>query len=333
MFVAVITLAGGLVLLLIGAERLVSGVSALAASFGVPPLVIAMTVVAIGTSTPEIVVNVVSARRGETGLAFGNIVGSCTINIAFVLGLTAMIRPLVVEPSMITREIPMMLLAVGAVFVLSHDRAVGDGSADVLNHADGLMLLLLFGMFAYTSVLQAIARRKTDPFIAEAAEMPAPRVHKRGVDLLFTLGGLIAVAIGGRLTVGGAVSIAEMLGVPEVIIGLTVVSLGTTLPELTTSILAARRGHSDIALGNVVGSNIVNLLFIGGLVSAIHPMPVPPGGQLDLLFMTLMCIALLPVAIRGPRKITRAEGAMLLLTYASYICYRVYNAMSHHPPT
>jgi len=328
MFAAFITLAGGLVLLLIGAERLVSGVSALAASFGVPPLVIAMTVVAIGTSTPEIVVNVVSARHGETGLAFGNIVGACTINIAFVLGLTAIIRPLTVEPSMITREIPLMLLAVGAVFVLSHDRAVGDGSADVLNHADGLMLLLLFGMFVYTSVMQALARRKTDPFVAKVAEMPRPRVHRRGVDLLFTVGGVVAVAFGGRLTVRGAVAIAEGLGIPEVVIGLTVVSFGTTLPELTTSILAARRDHSDIALGNVVGSNIVNIFFIGGLVAAIHPMPVPPGGHTDLLFMTLMCFALLPVAIRGPRKITRFEGAVLLTAYLGYVSYRLYHALT-----
>jgi cation:H+ antiporter len=328
MLTAILMLVGGLVLLLAGADRLVAGVSALAASFGVPPLVIAMTVVAFGTSTPEIVVNVVSARHGETGLAFGNIVGACTINVGFVLALTAVIRPLTVEPSIITRDVPMMLLAVAAVFVLAHDRAVGDGPADVLNHADGLMLLLLFAMFVYMSVFQAIARRKTDAFIAEAAEMPAPRVHRRWVDVAQTLAGIAAVAIGGRLTVHGAVSIAESLGVPDVVIGLTLVSFGTTAPELATCLVAARRGQSDIVIGNVVGSNIVNILLVGGLVAAIHPMPVPPGGGVDLLFMTIMCIMLLPVAIRGPRRITRTEGAVLLVLYLSYVGYRGYHALT-----
>jgi cation:H+ antiporter len=321
----------GLALLLAAADLLVRGVCALAAALGVPPLVIAMTIVAFGTSTPEVVVNVISAAHGEGGLAFGNIVGACAVNVGFVLALTALIRPLTVETTIISREIPMMLLAAAGFVVVSEDTFLNRSPVSVLDRSDGLILLLLFCVFLYYTIMQLAAQRP-DAFVAEVSQkmteaqkllpMPRPRPTLRWRDAALTLGGLVGVAVGGRLAVTGAVGVARGLGVPEVIIGLTLVSFGTTLPELATCIQAARRGQADIVLGNVVGSNIYNLLFIGGLVATISPAVVPDGGLIDVLFMGVLCALLLPIAIRGPRQITRGEGALLLLSYIGYMLYR-----------
>ena len=332
MLVSIGLLVGGLTLLVGGANYLIRGVSALAAAAGVSPLVIGLTVVAFGTSTPEIVVNVLAAANGETGLAFGNIVGSCAINIGFVLALTALIRPLDVEVTVITREIPMMVLGVAALVVMSEDRLLNRAAADALNRGDGLILLLLFCVFLYYIVMQSVQKRTRDPLLAEIAERAPPGAgaavinaaapRARGLDVLFTIGGLIGVGVGGRMTVAGAVDIAQHAGIPEEVIGLTLISFGTTLPELTTSILAARRGQADIAIGNVVGSCIFNVLCIGGLVATIHPIHVSDASQIDLLVMAGLSIALWPIAMRGPRKITRAEGGLLMAVYVSYVVYR-----------
>lgn len=321
----------GLAVLIGGADLLIRGVSGLAAAAGVPQLVIGLTVVAFGTSTPELVVNVMAASHGQTELAFGNIVGACTVNIGLVLALTALIRPLTVEPSIITRELPMVLLAVAAIVVLSEDSALGTRTADTLDRSDGLALLLFFSVFLYYTVMQVVLRRSADAFVTEVrqsvAERPAGR-HKTWLEIVMLLSGLAGVAVGGRMTVGGAVGIATALGIPEVIIGLTLVSLGTTAPELATCILAARRGQGDIAIGNVVGSNIFNLLFIGGLVATVRPVPIPRGGQLDLLFMAGLSVVLLPIAIRGPRRILRSEAGLLLGLYVGYVLYRTLGRQS-----
>jgi cation:H+ antiporter len=314
----------GLALLIGGADLLVRGVSALAAALGVPALVVGMTVVAFGTSTPEIVINVMSAASGETSLAFGNVVGACAVNVGFVLALTAMIRPLTVEPSIIVREIPMMMLAATSMLVMAADVFLGGGADDVLDRTNGLMLLLLFCVFLYYTVMALRNRRAADAFVEEVQEnVKRARPRLRWLDAALTLGGLVGVAVGGRMGVAGAVGIAEALGVPSVIIGLTIVSLGTTSPELATCIQAARRGHSDIALGNVVGSNIFNLLFIGGLVATIRPVPVPVGGLYDLLFVTVLCVITLPIALRGQMRVTRGEGAFLGILYAAYLAARL----------
>ena len=330
MLLAIVLLVLGLVLLIGGADLLVRGVSALAAAAGVPPLVIGLTVVAFGTSTPEIVVNVLSAAKGQTSLAFGNIVGSSAINIGFVLALTAIVRPLAVEVTVITREIPMMVLGAAALVVMSEDAWLDGAAADVLTRGDGLMLLLLFGVFVYYIVLQAVQKKTRDPLLAEIAEGPPPPAtevpvaprSRNAVNALLTLAGLVGVGLGGRWTVAAAVQIATALRIPDEVIGLTLISFGTTLPELTTSIVAARRGHGDIALGNVVGSCIFNILCIGGLVATIHPIEVSPGSQIDLLVMAALVIALWPIAMRGPRRVTRAEGALLMAVYVSYVVYR-----------
>lgn len=313
----------GLILLLAGAKFLVDGVSAIARAAGVSPLVVGLTVVAFGTSTPEVVINGIAAYRGETALAFGNIIGSCAINVGFVLAVTAIICPLAVQPSIITREIPLLLLTVAALVVMSEDMRLTHAAADSLSRADGLILLLIFCVFVYSIITQALDKRSADAFVADVVEEErSVKDRATWVDFAMTLGGLIGVAGGGRMTVVGATGIAEAAGIPEHIIGLTIISFGTTLPELATSIIAARKGQSDLAIGNVIGSNIYNLLFIGGMVSTISPIPIPRGGELDLLVMAGLCVALLPIAMRQ-RKVTRGEGLVLLMTYLSYVIFRV----------
>lgn len=331
-----LALLAGLAVLLISAKYFVDGIARIAAVFGVPPLVIGMTLVAFGTSTPELVVNLLSASRGETALAFGNIVGSCTVNLGFVLAVTAMYRPLRVEPSIITREIPMLILSVAALLILSLDSlwsASGHGGGDTvsrLGRSDGLILLLLFGVFLYYTVIYTVATRmitkdrEPDGFVAdiEQREQPAGRPGLTAT-IVMTLAGLVGVSLGADWTVDGATAMARTFGIAENIIGLTVVSIGTTLPELVTCIMAARQGNPDIALGNVVGSNIFNILAIGGGVSVIHPVALPSGGWLDLAFIGVLTIILLPVSIRSGRRVTRGEGAIFLLLYLGFLAYRL----------
>jgi cation:H+ antiporter len=309
-----------LAVLLVGAKYFIDGLAVLAEAAGVPPLIIGMTVVAFGTSTPELVVNTLSAYKGETQLAFGNIVGSCIVNTGFVLAVTALVRPLKVEPSLITREIPMLLVAVSAFLVLAWD--------GVLVRADGLILLLLFGVFIYYTAIYSIANKllagppHQDAFLEEVAgqsqsRKPSPR------DYLSVAAGLAAVSFGADGAVNGATALARSIGLSDAVIGLTVVSLGTTLPELVTCVMAARKGNSDIALGNVVGSNLFNVMAIGGIVAAVAPIGVPGGGSVDLLVMAGLTIVLLPIAIRSGRTVTRGEGAFLLALYVAYLAYRL----------
>lgn len=323
----VVLLAGSLALLLASARVFVDGISWIAAASGVPPIVIGMTVVAFGTSTPELVVNTLSAVRGSTDLAFGNIVGACILNVGFVLGLTAVVRPLRVEPSMITREIPMLIVAVAALVILGSDRALTGTGPDGWNRGDGLILLLFFSIFLYYTARQAVAAVRSDKFIAEIREETS-QVKRQPVwkQAAFTLAGLAGVSLGADGAVQNAVGLARSFGVSEAVIGLTIISLGTTLPELVTCLLAARRGNPDIALGNVVGSNIFNVLCIGGMVSVIRPVPIPAGGQADLFLMAVLSVVLLPIAIRSQRTIARGEGALLLAVFAGYLAWRVWQA-------
>lgn len=323
-----IMLLAGLALLVGGANVMIRGATALAQTFRVPPVVIGLTIVAFGTSAPELVVNSTAAFAKQTELAFGNIAGSCTINLGWVLAITALVKPIKVERSIISREIPMMILATAAFAVLAADTFFDHAPASLITRGNGLVLLLLFGVFLYYTISGILLAPKkvqeSDPFLEELkGELEKRKVPSKSVSLAMTLGGLVTLVAGGRLTVIAAVKLATALGVPEFLIGLTIISLGTTLPELVTGILAARRGEGDIAMGNVVGSNIFNLLFIGGTVSAIHPISVPPGGLADLLLLVILSVLALPIAIRGRRTVTRAEGAFLLVLYLSYTLWRV----------
>jgi cation:H+ antiporter len=322
----------GLTLLILGAKYFIDGIALIAKALGVPPLIIGMTLVAFGTSTPELVVNVLSAYRGETALAFGNIVGSCTLNIGFVLAITAIVNPVRVESIIITREIPMLIVSAAAFLILGFDVALDGAGPDQISRIDGLILLLLFGIFLYYTVVynvwsNVLRGRADDALAQEVSAQQAPTAEQPHFTLLrglTTLLGLAGISFGADWTVTGATSLARIWGLPESIIGLTVISLGTTLPELTTCIMATRRGNGDIALGNVVGSNLFNILAIGGLVATTTPIAIPSRGHLDVAFMLLLTCILLPIAIRKGQIVTRAEGTVLLVANLAFLSYRIW---------
>lgn len=314
---SVLLLLVGLAGLIGGGEVLIRGAVGMARRLGVPELLVGLTVVAFGTSTPELVVNLVAAGRGNAEVGFGNVIGSNTANIGLLLGITAMVRPLSVHLGVVTREIPMMLLASFAALVLAEDRLLTGRAGDVFDRDDGIMLLLLFGVFLYYLLVDALHQRRVEAQLRpdEAEPMGWGRIG------LLTVVGLILLVVGGELTVRGATGIARALGLSDVIIALTLVAVGTSLPELATSLAAARRGNTDVAIGNIVGSNIYNLLFIFGLTSTISPIRLPVGGTIDLLVMIGFSVLLLPMAITDRRRLTRAEAGVLLLLYGGYITW------------
>lgn len=323
MFIDLLLLVTGLVLLLGGGNYLVQGASALARGLGVSPLVIGLTVVAFGTSAPELSINLLGAIQGNGEISFGNIIGSNIANIGLILGVTALIRPLVIESVIITREIPMLIM-VSVFAVIAGNDLFLRSNADVFDRSDGLVFLLLFCVFMYYTVGDVL-RKKRDPLMEEAEEFAGDN-SLRGLfmNIGLVIGGLAALVWGGKLSVDAAVAIAQALSVPEVIIGLTVVAIGTSLPELVTSIMAIMQGKADIAVGNVVGSNIFNLLLVNGLCSTVRPIDVPAAGGLqDLLMMLLLALFLLPMSITHGKKIVRWEGALLLVLYLAYSGWRV----------
>lgn len=316
MVAALLSVLGGLVLLLGGGEALVRGASDLARRWRISPVIIGLTIVGFGTSAPELAVNLTATLRGDTSIAFGNIVGSNIANIALILGLSAVIRPLVVHQTMVSREIPMMLLAAAALAVMAMDRALGAGEENLIARGEGLVLLLLFLVFLYYTTASALDQRRRP--VQTPAQDPASASWSWPVAAAATVLGLGLVVVGGRLTVAGATELAEFFGISQRVIGLTVVAIGTSLPELAASLIAARRGQTDLCVGNIVGSNIFNTLFILGLTASITPTPIPPGGAIDLGVMILASIALLPLAWTG-RHIARWEAVLLLVGYCGYI--------------
>jgi cation:H+ antiporter len=312
----------GLAVLVGGAEALVRGASALARRLGVPTIVIGLTVVAFGTSTPELAINIAAAIEGNTGISFGNVVGSNIANIGLILAVAALVRPLDVHPSIITREIPMLLLGTAAAVAMAFDQALGAGP-DLFARGDGIVLLLLFGVFLYYTLLTAL-KKPGDAYVEDLKDDVArQRPQPIWASLILTAAGLVAVVAGGKLSVDSAVMLARKAGISDAVIGLTIIAIGTGLPELVTSIVAARRGASDLAVGNVVGSNIYNLLFVLGATATIRPITLPSGGHADLLIMAALTAALLPLASYRKLQIGRRGGALLLACYIAFIVWRV----------
>lgn len=313
----------GLGALLAGGDLLVRGASALARSLGVSTLVIGLTVVAFGTSAPELAVNLLAALRGSSDISFGNIIGSNIANTGLVIGCCALLRPLTVQGKVVSRELPMMLLASAAALVMGADVYL-DGTASVFDRSDGLTLLLLFTVFLYYTVDEVLDGRKRDPFVRQAVEeQSAAKRHPVFLNSLLVAAGLFLLIAGGKITVDNAVLFAESIGVPQAVIGLTIIALGTSLPELVTSLVATLRGESDLAIGNVVGSNIFNLLFVMGVSATVRTINVPAGGNIDLLVMMFLAVLLFPISVRHGNRIVRVEGMLLLLVYCGYTAYRV----------
>lgn len=300
---------GGLLLLAAGAEALVRGSSALALRLGVTPLVVGLTVVAFGTGSPELFVSVEAAYRGDSGIALGNVVGSNIGNVALILGLAALARPMKVRSELIRREVPLMIAVTLLLCALLYDGALG--------RADGLILVV--GSVAYTAFAYLAARRDRSKVVADEFEDALAQPKRAAwVDALLVVAGFVLLLFGARLLVGGATTIAESFGVSQVVIGLTVIAVGTSLPELATSVVAAAKGEADVAFGNVIGSNILNILLILGVAALISPVEARGLRTLDLLVLVGSAVLLLPLMRRG-WVLNRWEGGLLLAGYVAYL--------------
>ncbi len=319
MLLAALLLVVGLLLLLGGGEAIVRGSTGLARSLGVSQLVIGLTLVALGTSAPELAVNLIAVWQGRDEISFGNIVGSNMANIGLIVGCAALIRPIFIDRVLVLRELPTMLLATAAAMVMAFDRWLSSGP-DVYDRGDGILLLMLFGVFLYYTVFDFMDQRANHDRQESAGVAPARR--RIGPDLALVGGGLAALLCGARLSVDAAAELARGFGVPEVIVALTVLAVGTSLPELAASLVASLRGHVELALGNVVGSNIFNLLLVLGLSATLRPIAVPPVGGRDLLVLGTLSLMLMGVSVTRRHQILRTEAALLLLVYLGYLVWR-----------
>jgi len=319
-------LGAGLVLLVVGAESLVKGASRLAASFGVSPLVIGLTIVAFGTSAPEMAVSVGSAWSGQADLALGNVVGSNIFNVLFILGLSALLAPLVVNQQLVRLDVPLMIVVSILTLVFGLDGNI--------SRIDGLILFA--AIIAYTLYLIAQTRKETNPDVHAEYEQEYANKDKGGVthylrDGALILGGLVLLVLGSQWLVDSAIDIAKYFGVSELIIGLTIVAAGTSLPELATSVIASLRGERDIAVGNVVGSNIFNVLSVLGFSSIVAPngIAVPDAAiNFDIPVMIGVAVACLPIFFAG-YLISRWNGALFLFYYMAYTAYLIMASINH----
>lgn len=322
----------GVVLIIAGANFLTDGAAALARRFGLSPLMVGLTIVAMGTSAPELVVSLMSALKGSSDLALGNVIGSNIFNVLAIGGVTALVAPLTVQDSTVRREIPLMLLASLVVGVMAFDGLISGlvGQMDFISRSEGLVLLGFFLIFlAYTIAIGKASEmpvvRPEEPVQATppAQQKDRPK-HSVWILLLMIVGGLGGLVLGGQLFVDAASSIARSFGVSEAIIGLTLVAAGTSLPELATSVAAVLKGEAEIAIGNIVGSCIFNIFFILGVTATITPIRVSGIGMLDVGVMIVAALMLgLFAVFFGQRRITRLEGAVLMLSYLIYVGYLI----------
>jgi cation:H+ antiporter len=311
----------GLFLLLAGGAAMVRGASGLAEDYGVPPLVVGLTVVAFGTSSPELVVNVLGALKGQSELAFGNITGSNLANLGLVLGSAAIITPMSLQGKIIRRELPLLLLGTTVLLSMTLDPLLR-GERSFIDRSDGLIMLLLFGIFIYLTVADFM-RQDHDPLVATIDGLNIVSHAEKRTNWLLVFGGVIGLAIGGQLTIVHGSDLAESLGVPPVIVGMLVIAVGTSLPELITSVFAALKGEADLCVGNVIGSNIFNCLFVLPISALVNPLMVPEGGGLDILVSLIFAFFLIPIFIFGRGIMNRQFGILLVIAYLAYMAFRV----------
>jgi len=307
----------GFVLLLKGADILVEGASSISRRFGLPDLVVGLTVVSIGSSAPELIVNLFAGFRGNADLAVGNILGSNTANILLGLGVAALVHNLKVRRSTVWKEIPFSLLAVLVLAVLANGAFIGGSGPSAITRADGLVLLAFFLVFLYyVYSLGAKARQRAEECDGSERAMRTA--------LLMVVGGGVGLALGGKWVVDGAVEIGRSLGASEALMGLTVVAVGTSLPEIVTSAVAAHRKKADIAVGNVVGSNIFNIFWVLGVVSVIRPIHFSPALNMDIIAVIIATTLLFVFLFVGKRHtLTRREGLGFILMYGVYLVYLI----------
>jgi len=308
------------------ADWLVSGASSIAEKFKVSPMVIGLTVVAFGTSAPELVVSLTSAFSGNTNLALGNIIGSNIANILLILGASALLCPLVVQKNTVWKEIPMSFLGALVLFVLALQNIIDDGSifniplsgpeiVGSITRSNGIILLAFFIIFLYYTFGIAKVSADSEPEIEQ---------RKTWVSVLLITAGLGGLILGSKLLVDSGINIAKAFGVSDILIGLTLVAVGTSIPELVTSLVAASKKKIDIAVGNVVGSNIFNIFMVLGVTSIVRPLPLPAANVADIFVLFLTTILLFVfLFIRQKHVITKLEGSLMLVSYAVYIVFLI----------
>lgn len=334
MLLAIVSLLGGFVLLIKGADWLVEGASSIAHRLGLSDLMIGLTVVSFGTSAPELIVNIIASFQDNAGIAIGNVVGSNISNTLLILGVTSIIAPLAVQRSTTIKEIPFMLLASVTLLIMANDMIVDGYAISELSRSDGTAFLGFFIVFMYYTF-----GMKNKEVLENGHTKPSMPLWKAWGLFVIGLSGLV---LGGKLAVDGAINIATLFGMSETLIGLTIVALGTSLPELAASIVAARKGKADIAIGNIVGSNIFNIFWILGLSAVIKPLPFEPIINFDLLIVILSTIMLFVLIHNGHLHrrlflwwkqdkdyiLNRTEGVYLLAAYVFYIGYIIYRDIS-----
>lgn len=313
----IVALLGGLLLILVGANALTDGASSVAKRFNISPLVIGLTIVAFGTSAPELTVSIVSALKGSADMAIGNVVGSNIFNTLMIVGCTAAIVPIGMNKGTLSKEIPLCILASVVLFICGNDVLINGATENTISSSDGMLLLCFFLIFlSYTF---AIARNGNGG--EEETKIKMMPIWK---SVLFIAGGLLGLIYGGQFFVNGASGIARSLGVSESIIGLTLVAGGTSLPELATSVVAALKKNPEMAIGNVIGSNLFNIFFVLGCSATISPLNMQGITNIDLGVMIGACVLLylFGLFIRK-RTITRVEGIVMVLCYVGYMVYLV----------
>jgi len=316
MFIHLVLIAVGLAILVFGAEILVRGASSISKKLGIPSLVIGLTVVAFGTSAPELVVNLTSAFKGASEIAVGNIIGSNIANILLILGTSALIINLKVQRSTVWKEIPFALLAAIAVLLMTADNALDGSAVNVISRSDGLVLLGFFAIFMYYTVAL---------FKNGGADQEEIKIYPNHISTLMILAGLFALFFGGNLLVQEATALAKLAGLSDLLIGLTIVAIGTSLPEFATSVIAAKKGQPDIAIGNIVGSNIFNIFFILGVTGSISPIPVASNAFASIVVCIIVTTLLFFALFVGKKHtLERWQGVLFLVLYLLYSIFLVY---------
>jgi cation:H+ antiporter len=310
-------LIAGFILLIKGADYLVQGASSIARRWNVSDLVIGLTVVAFGTSMPELFVNIIASVQGNTDIAIGNVLGSNIANVLLILGVSSVIFPLTVTKGTVWKEIPLSLLAAFLLGLLANDALIDKRDFSVLTRIDGLVLLSFFVIFIYYSF--SIAKK-----IEGMEEHVSIKVHGLTKSLLLLMLGLTGLTLGSKWIVDGAVRLALNFGMSQAFVGLTIVAVGTSLPELATSAMAAYRRNAEIAVGNVIGSNIFNIFFVLGVSSIIKPLPFNTRSNMDILVVILASLLLFVYMFTGKRRsLDRWEGGIFITLYAAYIAFLV----------
>lgn len=312
-------LLGGLILILLGANYLVDGASSVAKKFGISEFIIGLTIVGIGTSTPEMVISYLSAFQGNTDLAIGNVIGSNILNTLLILGITALISPIVITRDNLRKDIPINIAVTMLLIFLGMNFSIFGVGEDSLSRVDGIILLAIFVWYFWSSF-------KSDKSATDEEDGDDIAERKTWLSALMIAGGLAALVIGGRVFVNSATTLAKILGISEKFIAVTIVAAGTSMPELATSIVAALKGRGQLALGNVLGSNIFNILLILGGSALIHPLSFASMTTIDLgIVMVCTIFIFLSAFLFKKKELDRVEGAIFILMEAGYMWYLIAN--------